>query len=464
MSASSFAASFVSYEYSDAQGSQKQLSLFSSFGFNYSTAPRLSTAGNGNQTKTEVMQSTPIASTLISDFPVKPAGSLETSNTSKSRGEISVSRYDPVNKDDPESFAGCMMIMDDNHYLIQWLAYHYHVLPLRRLILYNDPKSLTTPQPIIDRWKDRIHITLWNSSNFLQNGLPSKRNGSTNRTVHSAHKTRQKLFVTACLHQLHKEGREWVIHTDTDEYTTINDRVRDPKDPLAPATDKNVSIPSQKEPGSILKLLRQELKIPKTKKIDDKDIDTYTNRDAACIIMARKTFGTKTEDKSADQSVLMGYNESDFQTMHWRYFTGSGTLGKSVFNFKRYKDSDFPPKVETIHAPMPRCRGKFFKPEWESPLVVNHYPGTLKQMMFRRNDARGLNKSNNSTKYWIERFSSKQRNGISQRESTTIQQWLPGFFESVGEAEARHLLEHVGDPELAAAYIHESAKGDKSEG
>jgi hypothetical protein len=33
-----------------------------------------------------------------------------------------------VSKDDLNSFAGCMLIMDDNHFLIEWLAYHYHVM------------------------------------------------------------------------------------------------------------------------------------------------------------------------------------------------------------------------------------------------------------------------------------------------------------------------------------------------
>ena len=41
--------------------------------------------------------------------------------------------------DHNEGFSSCLLIMDDNHYLIEWLAYHYHVLPLRRLIVATDP-------------------------------------------------------------------------------------------------------------------------------------------------------------------------------------------------------------------------------------------------------------------------------------------------------------------------------------
>lgn len=41
--------------------------------------------------------------------------------------------------------AACLLIMDDNHFLIEWLAFHYYVLRLRYLIVAVDPRSTTTP-------------------------------------------------------------------------------------------------------------------------------------------------------------------------------------------------------------------------------------------------------------------------------------------------------------------------------
>jgi hypothetical protein len=39
--------------------------------------------------------------------------------------------------DDPtNSFAACLLFMDDNHFLIEWLAYHYHVLVCHTLSSY----------------------------------------------------------------------------------------------------------------------------------------------------------------------------------------------------------------------------------------------------------------------------------------------------------------------------------------
>jgi hypothetical protein len=32
-----------------------------------------------------------------------------------------------------EGFSSCLLVMDDNPYLIEWLAYHYQSLPLKRL-------------------------------------------------------------------------------------------------------------------------------------------------------------------------------------------------------------------------------------------------------------------------------------------------------------------------------------------
>ena len=52
-----------------------------------------------------------------------------------------------------ESFAGCLLTRDDNQLLVEWIAYHYHVMPLRRLIIAVDPASVTSVYPVTNRWK-----------------------------------------------------------------------------------------------------------------------------------------------------------------------------------------------------------------------------------------------------------------------------------------------------------------------
>jgi hypothetical protein len=59
--------------------------------------------------------------------------------------------------------SSCLLWMDDNHYLVEWLAYHYTVLPLRRLIICIDPQSQTSPLSILERYSSRglMNITIW---------------------------------------------------------------------------------------------------------------------------------------------------------------------------------------------------------------------------------------------------------------------------------------------------------------
>jgi len=120
-----------------------------------------------------------------------------------------------------------LLVMDDNQYFVEWLAYHYHVMPLRRLIAAIDPKSITSPIPILNRWKVRIDITVWNDADTFPNGAPrpSHLTGSTE------YMTRQRAFIGTCLKRLKQEDRGWTLITDTDEYTLLNPLARDPSNP-----------------------------------------------------------------------------------------------------------------------------------------------------------------------------------------------------------------------------------------
>ena len=82
-----------------------------------------------------------------------------------------------VDSRDSNYFSACLLVKDDNHYLVEWLAYHYHVLPLRRLIIAIDPKSQTSPTNILRRYAgattatrnngSRMHITQWTDDDFF---------------------------------------------------------------------------------------------------------------------------------------------------------------------------------------------------------------------------------------------------------------------------------------------------------
>ena len=50
---------------------------------------------------------------------------------------------------DESSFAACMLIKDDNEILSEWIAYHYFVLKLRKIIIAIDPLSTESPSEIL---------------------------------------------------------------------------------------------------------------------------------------------------------------------------------------------------------------------------------------------------------------------------------------------------------------------------
>lgn len=49
----------------------------------------------------------------------------------------------------------CLLIKDDNEILSEWIAYHYHVFNMRRLIVAVDPDSVTSPLDVLRLWGRR---------------------------------------------------------------------------------------------------------------------------------------------------------------------------------------------------------------------------------------------------------------------------------------------------------------------
>jgi hypothetical protein len=76
-----------------------------------------------------------------------------------------------------------------------------------------------------------------------------------------------------------------------------------------------------------------------------------------------------------------------------------------------------------------------------SPFVINHYPASWEQLLFRgMNDSRG---GTNVMAYLQERQKESEENS-QVREQVAIQDWLKGFIASVGVDEATRLLKHAG--------------------
>jgi hypothetical protein len=75
------------------------------------------------------------------------------------------------------NFAACLLVKDDNDILSEWIAYHYHSLNMRFLIVAVDPHSAQSPSSILARWKllTDLDVIEWKDEMymppyFLQNG------------------------------------------------------------------------------------------------------------------------------------------------------------------------------------------------------------------------------------------------------------------------------------------------------
>jgi hypothetical protein len=140
-----------------------------------------------------------------------------------------------------DHFSACLLVKDDNDILNEWIAYHYHVLKLRTLVLASDPSSKTSPTVVLNRWKSLMDIREWTDSDYMPDfflrekyGLVPKMLGrkvkriirQEDRVRVNNHNFRQVTFLGSCIHYLKNHNKTWMVHIDTDEYMVLHPQVR----------------------------------------------------------------------------------------------------------------------------------------------------------------------------------------------------------------------------------------------
>ena len=131
-----------------------------------------------------------------------------------------------------ESFSACILWMDDNHRLEEWLAYHYYLLKLCYVVLNVDPWSKTSPQAIVDRWSDHggkinlnMTIVTMKDSEYIkdydaemariQKAKLSPKTSDPEYEYGSAktnyHRRRQSQFYKACSKHLIQQNKSWYV-------------------------------------------------------------------------------------------------------------------------------------------------------------------------------------------------------------------------------------------------------------
>jgi hypothetical protein len=344
----------------------------------------------------------------------------------------------PKKEEDDRAFSACLMIMDDNAHLIEWLAYHYQALPLRRLIIAVDPRSETSPTEILNRWDGLMEITEWSDEDFMPPALISvhHKKTMTKDATTKLFRQRQEEFYARCMARLHHEQKTWVALIDTDEYILPNSNAHEPNRMFGYADTKQQATMDR----TVIELLHEA---QEHNQRHNEDVHKKL-QETPCFPMARLSFGVQESETSEFQkSVPYGFDAAQFQTLRWRWHGGRtnkkvNKISKSIIDVSRVDPSLFVPTEQVmVHIPVKEyCDGGSMHHLWIpnvlSPLVVHHYAGTWEQWSHRK-DTRGKR-----TRAAYEQLM------YTKQADDSIRPWLENLIKNVGYWKTRDLLRQVG--------------------
>lgn len=347
-------------------------------------------------------------------------------------------------------FSACLLVKDDNDILNEWIAYHYHVLGLRYLIVAIDSKSHTSPSILLDKWKEfGMTIEEWTDEMFMPDIYFQKAYWLQPRLVKMKknkekwlegiddpdvkhkyyhdiqdHRFRQITFLSSCIHRLKEQGRSWTIHIDTDEYVVLNPILR-----RTGKFDETIEIPPTAEASIIPQLLNRIV------------VANGAGVNYPCVSLPRLLYGS-VEDASVNGTTLLyGYNQTRFESLRWKYHADyqDSSLNKQpkvILDVSAIPEDDkmFTEKrVFSIHRPskeLCRSQGEMYFDEVDRfPFSVNHYLGTFERFS-ARDDLRRNHKL----------YDQKANIRSGKDSDNWIDTWLPSFVETHGEEKVSKLL------------------------
>ena len=323
-----------------------------------------------------------------------------------------------------DSFAGCLLAAGDAYRTIEWLAYHYHALPLRRLIVLFRPPSTTAPRPILARWEKYIKIDVWTDEDVFP----------VEELDHRADEdhVRKRAFDTKCMQALKDEGARWALLTDANDYLYIH--------PTHQRSQNQLSKISVEEPGSVLKLLGRMGRLDGARARDRQ----------ACLPVSLLHFGgieslPEEVERLFPASLAPALRARDFDTFRWRHYAVDGRASREgVAPDTRVLDLTVLPHEGRNKTDEHLC-SRDGSESTDTVLVARRMLGT-RQQYAARDDAlvrRSL--------HWA------RRKNVGGSTSDEVRPWVAGFVEHVGVDEARRLLADVGRVPVASKALHPEA-------
>jgi hypothetical protein len=353
-----------------------------------------------------------------------------------------------ISRVDNESMSACLLIKDDNDILNEWLAYHYHAIKLRYLVVAIDPSSAESPNDILARWQNKtdLSILLWSDADFMPTEFvekgyykapheisgdakssqwheghedPQQVIADTMRILN--HRHRQVTFLARCLRHLKDVNKKMSMHIDTDEFVVVNPLLRNSTQDNA----RGLHLRDIRKPSSIFELL-QDLK---------SNSDLQQKIKYPCISMPRLLFGSI--EHQGEVYTNSHFNATSFETFRWLRHTSfedkeRNAQPKVIVDVSAVsrKDEMFR-KPFSIHRPSRRrCRGVSelkFSQQQHFPIIVNHYTGSWER----------YNSKNDSRR---SRRAYEKKAFVQDGYDSWITPWLDGFIETHGLNLTRELL------------------------
>jgi len=355
---------------------------------------------------------------------------------------------DEFNKPDA-SFSACLLVMDENFRLQEWIAFAYFTLRLRYIVVTVDPRSKQLPTKVLDLFRSELNMTIleWNDSHLFTNRTKPLPETAPRNMVRKRHRVRQAGFYKACMKHLYERGKTWTVLYDADEFLIFN------KYNHSYENGAFMSPPSiSSRPGAVLDFIHQAQA--------SNSKNPFLN--TICYPIPRMLHGGKEiSEKELKATVPEGSIVEPLQldTLRWRYHSiaskaKANGLAKVIIDVSRLKPY-FPLVVNSPHRPVHSvCEWppayRFIK---DSPFRINHYLGSWEAYSYREDSRKGAERSRETWEL--------QSNTSNTKRSDDASTWLKGFYKEVGVKKANTVLEGAGIPK---SYKREDDDGWKFQG
>mmetsp|Transcript_4535 Transcript_4535/g.9003 ORF Transcript_4535/g.9003 Transcript_4535/m.9003 type:complete len:431 (+) Transcript_4535:44-1336(+) len=339
------------------------------------------------------------------------------------------------------SFSACLLVMDDNHRLPEWLAYHYYALPLRHVVIASDPAS-RNPLEIPIKWFQLMNITIWEDKDFLPRDVDLLRKPSDTPDERRSKNIRRHTYLLhQCSIHLKRLNRTWTAYHDIDEYLTISEDFFSPDNPRFASEEEffkaTSPIPNRtafmSEPGFVLRLLQKYTNEPNITS------PTHDDLSKTCFHAPRAKYSAVESPRELTQKGVPFYINADrLDTLRYRYRTtrrklDRNGLAKGVIDLSRIQMQKIG-AWSLVHRPLPYyCTKRTVVWNYgHIPLGIQHYLGSLESFSYRSD-------GNTKRKGWYQ-----QAFITDGGPDDEIRPWIQGFCDSVGPTLALELLKGAG--------------------